>query len=87
MEPRRSNRNVRLSRRQREQLDQLGHCAMHAGAGDSRFVRSMSMVNINDAITVSQAELIDRLHHRYRRQIAAAMAMRSVRPGASCPLQ
>ena len=49
----------------REKLERLSRCSFLPGSWDKRFVRD---VLGSEAITARQAETIDRLYHRYRRQ-------------------
>lgn len=62
---------------QRARLNRLSCCTFLPGSWDKRFVRNLSgsaleceAVNAVLAITPAQAEQIDRLHYRYRKQIA-----------------
>ncbi len=61
---------------QREKLEQLSQCRFLPGSWDKRFVRdlntSLAVCEASGsamAISLTQAEQIDRLYHRYRRQI------------------
>lgn len=51
---------------QRTKLGRLAKCTMLPGSWDKRFVRDLQGA---EELTVNQAEQIDRLYHRYRRQI------------------
>lgn len=54
---------------QRSKLDDLAGCTMLPGSWDKRFVRDMRGRPDDFEPTEKQATMIDKLHHRYRRQI------------------
>ncbi len=64
----------------RAKLERLSRCTFLPGSWDKRFVRNVwgsvlacEAVNGTPTITTNQAEQVDRLHHRYRRQIKPQM--------------
>ncbi len=61
---------------QRAKLARLARCRFLPGSWDKRFVRDLQGLAVDceaadevPQITLAQAEQIDRLYHRYRRQI------------------
>lgn len=55
---------------QRELIDKLKQCRFAVGSYDKRFVNDMSVKPDNYQLTDKQASFLEKLAHRYRRQLA-----------------
>jgi len=59
----------------KDKIHELTKCTFLPGSWDKRFVRDMMSKDVNK-LTQKQKEWIDKLHHKYRRQISRLRCQR-----------
>lgn len=60
-----------MTKEQRSKLEALDRCTMLPGSWDKRFIRDMKGQPADFVPSEKQSEMIEKLYHRYRRQLAA----------------
>lgn len=58
-------------------MQRLACCSMLPGSWDKRFIRNVSAMPIETELSASQAEQVERLWHKYRRQHKGKVANHS----------
>jgi hypothetical protein len=59
---------------QHQALQRLARCRILPGSWDKRFIRGLASMPVEHVLTARQAEVLDKLTHKYRRQLGSKNA-------------